>query len=143
MQTSPSKFNAVLWLGALPAILFSLLTLGQGIVFLLRGQESKSYADLGGAFAAFFAVLVIPYGLLTLIASLTTRFKHPVIHWTGAVLCFLLGSVACLLLGGLGGSFLQYSPATGLLTALAGLLGGGSLLLAAVTGPLAWKKNNA
>ncbi|MFZ5880637.1 MAG: hypothetical protein ACOY0R_14815 [Chloroflexota bacterium] len=143
MQNPPTKFNGLLWLGALPAILFSLLALGQGVVFLLRGQENQSYADMGSAFAAFFAMLVIPYGALALIASLATRFKHPILHWGGAALCFLLGGTACLLLGGLGGSFMQYSVGTGLLMLLAGLLGGGSLLLAAVTGPLAWRKPNA
>ena len=86
-----SRQTLIYWISAAFATLFGIIITGFGIYQGVRGQNCQSYADLGCAMGAVFAMAIIPYGasVLFIIGLASLPFKP--VSLIGSILSILAG----------------------------------------------------
>ena len=89
MQIRMNKQNILYWLFAVASMIFELIVIGYGISLFIRGQNCKSYADLGCAFGAMFSLIFIPYGLVNLLFIGITSLPFKLARLIGGILSTL------------------------------------------------------
>ncbi|MBN1581968.1 MAG: hypothetical protein JXA89_14785, partial [Anaerolineae bacterium] len=120
----------LLVLGALPSALLGIgLTLG-GAGLLVLSLPPVGLTGLGTAFAASFAILMLPTGLLLLVLLVLSRLSHRLLAIAGAVGNVVLGLLGIVLLFTAGpsgranwGSVVVILCASGLIAGLSALAG--------------------
>jgi hypothetical protein len=84
-----NKQNILYWLFAVAAIIFEVIVTGYGISLFIRGQNCKSYADLGCAFGAMLSLIFIPYGLINFLFVGITSLPFKLARLIGGILSTL------------------------------------------------------